>query len=41
MALIMVLIEGSSGRRSDDDGEQAARNQVLALSREFTEACGE
>jgi hypothetical protein len=28
-------------RRSDFDRDPAARNQILALSREFAEACGE
>jgi hypothetical protein len=38
---VTVGIEGPPDRRSDDDREQAARNQILALSREFAEACGD
>jgi hypothetical protein len=38
---VIVGIEGPPDRRSDYDREQAARNQVLALSREFAEACRE
>jgi hypothetical protein len=38
---VTVGIEGPPDRRSDDDREQAANNQILALSREFAEACGE
>jgi len=38
---VTVGIEGPPDRRSDDDKEQAARNQILAISREFAEACGE
>jgi hypothetical protein len=38
---VTVGIEGPPDRRSDYDRDQAARNQVLALSREFAEACGE
>jgi hypothetical protein len=34
-------IEGPPDRRSDYDREQAAKNQLLALSREFAEARGE
>jgi hypothetical protein len=38
---VTVGIEGPPDRRSNHDKEQAARNQVLAISREFAEACGE
>jgi hypothetical protein len=38
---VTVGIEGPPDRRSDDDREQAALNQILALSREFAEACGD
>jgi hypothetical protein len=38
---VSVGIEGPPDRRSDDDREQAAKNQILALSRELAEACGE
>jgi hypothetical protein len=38
---VTVGIEGPPDRRSDDDKEQAAKNQILAISREFAEACGE
>jgi hypothetical protein len=38
---VTVGIEGPPDRRSDYDREQAAKNQILALSREFAEACGE
>jgi hypothetical protein len=38
---VSVGIEGPPDRRSDYDREQAAKNQTLALSREFAEACGE
>jgi hypothetical protein len=38
---VTVGIEGPPDRRSDDDREQAAGNQILALSREFAEACGD
>jgi len=38
---VTVGIEGPPDRRSNYDKEQAARNQVLAISREFAEACGE
>jgi hypothetical protein len=38
---VTVGIEGPPDRRSNDDKEQAARNQILAISREFAEACGE
>lgn len=36
---VTVGIEGPPDRRSDTDREQAARNQILAISREFAEAC--
>jgi hypothetical protein len=36
---VTVGIEGPPNRRSDYDRDQAARNQILALSREFAEAC--
>jgi hypothetical protein len=36
---VTVGVEGPPDRRSDADREQAARNQVLAISREFAEAC--
>jgi hypothetical protein len=38
---VTVGIEGPPDKRSDIDREQAARNQIMALSREFAEACGE
>ena len=38
---VTVGIEGPPDRRSEFDREQAAKNQILALSREFAEACGE
>ena len=38
---VTVGIEGPPDRRSDYDRDQAARNQIMALSREFAEACGE
>jgi hypothetical protein len=38
---VTVGVEGPPDRRSADDREQAAKNQILALSREFAEACGE
>ena len=38
---VTVGIEGPPDRRSDYDRDQAARNQITALSREFAEACGE
>lgn len=38
---VTVGIEGPPDRRSDEDREQAAKNQILALSREFAEACGD
>jgi hypothetical protein len=36
---VTVGIEGPPDRRSREDREQAAKNQILALSREFAEAC--
>jgi hypothetical protein len=36
---VTVGIEGPPDRRTGDDREQAAMNQILAISREFTEAC--
>jgi hypothetical protein len=38
---VAVGIEGPPDRRSLKDREQAAQNQILALSREFAEACGD
>ena len=38
---VNVGIERPPDRRSQDDKEQAAKNQIVALSREFAEACGE
>jgi hypothetical protein len=38
---VTVGIEGPPDRRSDYDRDQAARNQITSLSREFAEACGE
>lgn len=38
---VTVGIEGPPDRRSNDDKEQAAKNQILAISREFAQACGE
>jgi hypothetical protein len=38
---VTVGVEGPPDRRSDADREQAAKNQILALSREFAEACGD
>jgi hypothetical protein len=38
---VTVGVEGPPDKRSDEDREQAARNQILALSREFSEACEE
>ena len=38
---VTVGIEGPPDKRSEYDREQAARNQIVALSREFAEACGE
>ena len=38
---VTVGIEGPSDRRSEADQEQAAKNQILALSRELGEACAD
>jgi hypothetical protein len=38
---VTVGIEGPPDKRSLEDREQAAKNQILALSREFSEACGD
>jgi hypothetical protein len=38
---VTVGTEGPPDRRSYGDREQAARNQILALSREFSMACGD
>jgi hypothetical protein len=38
---VTVGIEGPPDKRSREDREQAAKNQILALSREFSEACEE
>jgi hypothetical protein len=38
---VNVGIEGPPDKRSHEDREQAAKNQILALSREFGEACGD
>jgi hypothetical protein len=38
---VRVGLEGPPDNRSDADREQAALNQILALSREFAEACGD
>jgi hypothetical protein len=38
---VTVGIEGPPDRRSYEDREQAAKNQILALSREFAVACGD
>jgi hypothetical protein len=36
---VNVGIEGPPDKRSQEDREQAAKNQILALSREFAQAC--
>jgi hypothetical protein len=36
---VTVGAEGPPDRRSEADQEQAAKNQILALSRELAEAC--
>jgi hypothetical protein len=36
---VSVGTEGPPDRRSSADREQAARNQILAMSREFAEVC--
>jgi hypothetical protein len=38
---VNVGVEGPPDKRSEEDKEQAARNQILALSREFSESCGD
>jgi len=38
---VRVGREGPPDNRSDADQEQAALNQILALSREFAQACGD
>jgi len=38
---VTVGIEGPPDKRSNEDREQAAKNQILALSREFAVACGD
>ena len=38
---VTVGVEGPPDNRSHEDKEQAAKNQILALSREFSEACEE
>jgi hypothetical protein len=38
---VTVGVEGPPDKRSGEDREQAAKNQILALSREFSEACEE
>ena len=38
---VTVGIERPPDRRSQEDREQAAKNQILALSREFAETCGD
>jgi hypothetical protein len=38
---VNVGIEGPPDKRSLADREQAAMNQILALSREFAQACGD
>ena len=38
---VAVGIEGPPDRRSYEDKEQAARNQILALARELAQACGD
>jgi hypothetical protein len=38
---VRVGLEGPPDHRSDTDQEQAALNQILALSREFAQACGD
>ena len=36
---VSVATEGPPDRRTEADQEQAAKNQILALSRELGEAC--
>jgi hypothetical protein len=38
---VTVATEGPPDRRSAADQEQAAKNQILALSRELGEACAD
>jgi hypothetical protein len=38
---VTVGVEGPPDRRSEADQEQAAKNQILALSRELGEACAD
>lgn len=38
---VRVGLEGPPDNRSGADQEQAALNQILALSREFAQACGD
>ena len=38
---VRVALEGPPDNRSLPDQEQAALNQILALSREFAQACGD
>jgi hypothetical protein len=38
---VTVGTEGPPDQRSQADQEQAAKNQILALSRELGEACGD
>ena len=38
---VTVGTEGPPDRRSEADREQAAKNQILALSRELGEACAD
>jgi hypothetical protein len=38
---VRVGVEGFPDNRSEVDQEQAALNQILALSREFAQACGD
>jgi hypothetical protein len=38
---VTVVLEGTPDNRSEADQEQAALNQILALSREFAQACGD
>jgi hypothetical protein len=38
---VRVGLEGPPDNRTESDQEQAALNQILALSREFAQACGD
>jgi hypothetical protein len=38
---VRVALEGPPDNRSDADQQQAALNQILALSREFAQSCGD